>query len=130
MDISGPATPRRLHRNDRRLRRAAILLAAVLLGGCATSFHSGAPPPIDRLTALTPGVSTAADAAAALGPPQGHGAGLMTGIPLQDVLVYQDVESDGARSRMRMLLVFVDGRTSTYGGYMWFRSGQIITAPR
>ncbi|HUZ75434.1 MAG TPA: hypothetical protein VMU87_20820 [Stellaceae bacterium] len=100
----------------------------MLLGGCATSFRAGSPPPVERLASLKPGVSTRADTTAALGAPQGHGSAALTAPrpDVQDILVYQYVETDAQQVRTRTLLVFVDKQSGIYQGYMWFRSGQVI----
>ena len=110
------------------LLRCSILGAALLLlDACATSFHAGSPPPVERLVALKPGVSTRADVTATLGTPQGQGNALSSSRPeVQDLLVYQYVETDGQQVRTRNLLVFVDKLSGSYQGYMWFRSGQVL----
>jgi len=110
------------------LLRCAILgAAAILLNACATSFHAGSTPPVERLVSLKPGVSTRADVTATLGVPQGQGNALSSSRPeVQDLLVYQYVEADGQQARTRNLLVFVDKQSGLYQGYMWFRSGQVL----
>jgi hypothetical protein len=112
-----------------RLFGCSMLGAALLLlDACgATSFHAGTPPPIERLAALKPGVSTRAEVTATLGIPQGHGNALSSSRPeVQDLLVYQYVETDGQQVHGRNLLVFVDKASWLYQGYMWFRSGQVL----
>ena len=101
---------------------------SLLLDACsATSFHAGSPPPVERLAALKPGVSTRAEVTAVLGAPQGQGNALSSSRPeVQDLLVYQYVETDGQQVRTRNLLVFVDKQGGSYQGYMWFRSGQVL----
>src|SRR5215472_3106820 len=71
------------------LLRCSLLGAALLLlGACAASFHAGSPPPVERLAALKPGVSTRADVTATLGTPQGQGNALASSRPeVQDLLV-------------------------------------------
>jgi hypothetical protein len=110
------------------LFRCAMLgVALILLDACATSFHAGSPPPVERLASLKPGVSTRAQVTATLGTPQGQGNALSSSRPeVQDLLVYQYVETDGQQVRTRNLLVFVDKQSGLYQGYMWFRSGQVF----
>jgi len=102
--------------------------ALLLLDACATSFHAGTRPPVERLAALKPGVSTRADVTATLGVPQGQGNAALTAprLEVQDVLVYQYVETDGQQVHGHNLLVFVDKLSGLYQGYMWFRSGQVL----
>jgi len=45
---------------------------------------------------------------------------------VQDIFVYQYIETDGQQVRTRNLLVFVDKLSGLYQGYMWFRSGQVL----
>ena len=109
------------------LRRAILGVALMVLDACATSFHAGSPPPVERLAALKPGVSTRADVAATLGSAQGQGNALSSSRPeVQDLLVYQYIETDGQQVRTRNLLVFVEKQSGLYQGYMWFRSGQVL----
>jgi hypothetical protein len=110
------------------LRCSMLGAALLLLDACsATSFHAGSPPPVERLAALKPGVSTRAEVTAILGAPQGQGNALSSSRPeVQDLLVYQYVETDGQQVRTRNLLVFVNKQSGLYQGYMWFRSGQVL----
>jgi hypothetical protein len=34
---------------------------------------------------------------------------------------------DGAKMRMKMLVVFVNRSTGVYEGYMWFQSGMLLS---
>ena len=106
--------------------RVVFCAALTLLAGCSTSFHAGNPPPVDQLASLRPGLSTTQETTAALGTPQGKGAAALIRGKAQDVLVYQYIESSGAQTRTRTLLVFMDQQSRVYQGYMWFRSGQVI----
>jgi hypothetical protein len=103
------------------LRGAMFGVASMLLTSCATSFHAGSPPPVERLALLKPGISTRQDVATVLGAPQGRGNAGLTAprSEVQDVLVYQYVETDGQQVRTRNLLVFVDKQSGLYQGYMW-----------
>jgi hypothetical protein len=99
----------------------------MLLDACTTYFHAGSPPPVERLASLKPGVSTRAQVIATLGSPQGQGNALSSSRPeVQDLLVYQYIETDGQQVRTRNLLVFLGKQGELYQGYMWFRSGQVL----
>ena len=108
------------------LRHAAIVLLAAL-SACSVTMHLGTPPPIDKLGALRPGVSTTADITAALGAPQGRGGVLMPGNPAETLWVYESQEIEGTSVHVRMLLVIVDPATGRYLGHLWLRSGQLLT---
>ena len=111
----------------RWLRRVLAAVAGMgLLTACSQTFHSGPPLPVTALESLRPGASTAQDVRTALGEPQGHGGLWMARSPHQDIWVYQRTDVEGTRSHMKVLLVFLDPKTSVYGGYMWFGSGQIV----
>jgi hypothetical protein len=108
------------------LARVILCAGLALVYGCSTSFHAGNPPPIEQLASLMPGVSTVEETTHTLGVPQGKGASALSRGKIQDVLVYQYLESSGEQTRTRTLLIFLDHQSSIYQGYMWFRSGQVI----
>lgn len=141
MAISGPATPvpRKLFLNRefgaaRRSNwcRAAAMFAgsavAVLATcGCATGpMKMGNPPAVDRLSQLSAGVSTAKDVVAVLGEPKGRGATRSPTFGLKESWLYESMEVDGTKARMRMLMVFLDKDTGVYQGYMWMASGMLF----
>lgn len=131
MDISGIQTlerplPSELSRIPRLV--AAGLLALGLLVGCATGpVELGRPLPTERLSQLKPGTSTIAEVLATLGEPQGRGKGLLPTAPPIDLLLYESDTMDGAKMRMKMLVVFVNRSTGVYEGYMWFQSGMLLS---
>ncbi|MDE2197851.1 MAG: hypothetical protein KGJ41_02425 [Rhodospirillales bacterium] len=103
-----------------------VVGVALLLGGCATTYHGGSPPPIDQLAGLTIGVSPAFAVTTALGAPRGRGAVTMTEAPAQDLWVYQAQEVQGSASHRSLLMVFVDRQSGVFNGYLWFRSGALM----
>lgn len=132
MDTFGPAMLAPLKRNSRGATRrvaasiAAIALAAGLVGGCTTTFKLGAPPPVEKLATLKAGATTKAELKATLGEPVGIGGARLMPDLLQEVWLYEFDELDGAKVRMRMLLVFVNAERGVYDGYLWFSSGQVL----
>lgn len=111
-----------------RLRAAILVALSTVLAACATGpTELGRPIPVDRLAQLKPGVSTKADVLAALGEPQGRGAGLLPAVPVHDVLLYESDTMDGVNMRMRMLIVFVTRSTGLFEGYLWFNSGLLLS---
>jgi hypothetical protein len=131
MDTCGlqTAVARRRLADPRRLTRAlgSAVLAAMLLVACATEpMELGRRPPVERLSQLTPGASTLVEVLAALGEPQGRGAGRLPTAPVMDLLLYESDTMDGTKMRMKMLIVFVNRSTGVYEGYMWFNSGQLL----
>lgn len=104
-----------------------LLAGLLLLAACSASFQFGRQPPVASLATLQPGVSTTADVRRVLGDPDGHGNIWMEGNPMQDLWVYRAADIQGTRSRMNVLLVFIDQKTGVYTGYMWFRAGQIFS---
>lgn len=132
MAISGRAIRAPSRRNSavsaRARRVAAACLAVLMLGACAPSVvKMGKPPLVERLTELRWGESTAKDVVAVLGEPQGRGAARSTGFGLKDAWLYESVEVEGAKARMRMLMVFLDKETGVYHGHMWMASGMLVT---
>ena len=112
----------------RWLARAAMCcLAAVAIGGCATSIAIGKPPATDRLAELKWNVSTEKDIVAALGEPQGHGATRTPTYGLKDAWLYWYFESEGVHARSRMLMVFLDKDKHVYQGHMWVSSGMMMS---
>jgi hypothetical protein len=135
MDISGPPTaPPESFRDSappqtawRRAITVLGLAAGTLAGGCALPvMKAGAPPPVERLAQLKVAVSNASDVRSALGEPQGRGAVRLPQTGLQEIWLYEYDEVEGAKVRLRMLMVFVDKDSTRYGGYMWFSSGQLL----
>lgn len=113
----------------RRVWAASLVL--VLLAACASGpTEIGQPLPLERLSRLAPGQSTRAEVLDALGQPQGKGAGRLPGLPLQDLLLYESDTVDGAKMRMKMLIVFVNPTTGRCEGYLWFNSGQVMSPAR
>jgi hypothetical protein len=111
-----------------------LLVACVgilLLGGCAPStLKFGTTPRFDRLSELTPGVSTSKDVRAVLGEPQGRGAARSQGFDLKDTWLYEGMEVEGATVHMRMLMIFLDHETGAYHGHMWMASGAVFGLTR
>lgn len=111
-----------------RLLVGAFVAFTILLASCATGpTELGRPIPVDRLAQLKPGISTRAEVLAALGEPQGRGAGLLPTVPIHDLLLYESDTMDGVNMRMRMLIVFVTRSTGLYEGYLWFNSGLLLS---
>lgn len=131
MDTCGrrmAARPRRSDRMNLRRALAAGFAALALLVGCATGpIELGRPLPTERLSQLKPGTSTMAEVLATLGEPQGRGKGLLPTVPPVDLLLYESDVMDGAKMRMKMLVVFVNRSTGVYEGYMWFHSGMLMS---
>lgn len=138
MDISGRATAvscrldsalssrRRMMRTGFAQIVVAASLAALALGGCAPVMKMGKPPPVERLSELKAGESTAKDVVAVLGQPQGRGATRSPGFGLKDAWLYESSEVDGTKVKTRMLMVFLDKDTGVYQGHMWMASGMLI----
>jgi hypothetical protein len=98
----------------------AGLLTGVLLislAGCGPSFTFGTPPKVDQLHQLRRGASTSSDVRSILGEPRGKGE---TRLPVghRTLWLYDSGELDGLRTRIRYLIIFLDGET--YDGYLWF----------
>ena len=137
MATSGPATlrrgpfteppsPRNSVAGPRAVQFAMLAVAPLLLSACTPSFHTGVMPPVERLSSLTLGVSTAADIKAALGERAGVGAVGLPDAPTQDMWVYESHEVQGNASHQNMLFVFVDQQSGVFNGYMWFRAGALM----
>jgi hypothetical protein len=106
---------------------AAACLAGLMVAGCTMPVMKlGKPPLTDRLAELKANESRAKEVLAVLGEPQGRGAVRSEGFGLQDAWLYESGEVDGTKTRMRMLIVFLDKETGVYHGYMWFASGMLI----
>jgi hypothetical protein len=98
------------------------------MAGCASvPTEIGRPLPLDRLSQLKPGTSTLTEVRTTLGEPQGRGAGRLPTMPVHDLLLYESDTMDGAKMRLKMLIVFVNRTNGVYEGYMWFNSGQILS---
>jgi hypothetical protein len=105
----------------------AAFVVAIPLIGCSTGpIELGRRPPVERLSQLTPGASTLVEVLAALGEPQGRGAGRLPTAPAMDLLLYESDSMEGTKMRMKMLIVFVNRSTGVYEGYMWFNAGQLL----
>jgi len=141
MAIFGPAmpVPHRLFlnrefgamRHGNWCRAAAVVavlsVAGLAVGGCATGpMKMGNPPAVDRLSELSAGVSTAKDVIAVLGEPKGRGAARSPTFGLKESWLYESMEVDGTKARMRMLMVFLDKDTGVYQGHMWMASGMLF----
>jgi hypothetical protein len=140
MATSGPATPapRRPSLNSgleapcgghwRRVAAIVVASAAGLVaGGCATGpMKLGDPPAVERLSELRFGVSTTKDVIAVLGEPKGKGAVRSTTFGLKESWLYESMEVEGTKARMRMLMVFLDKDTGVYQGHMWMASGMLF----
>jgi hypothetical protein len=104
-----------------------IFCLLVLLAGCA-SLRFGAPPRVDQLASLTPGVSTKADLLLALGEPRGYGVVRFSpDLPPAKVWFYEYVESDGRDVSLKILIVYLgksedDAHPEKYEGHLWFAS--------
>jgi len=94
--------------------------------GCAVSFKMGTAPKFDRLSELTPNVSTAKDIIAVLGEPQGRGATRSPTFGLKDAWLYESMDLETGKAKMRMLMIFLDKDTHVYQGYMWLASGYLF----
>jgi|GEM_PF-2822425 len=106
---------------------AAVVIVIVMVAGCATpSFKMGKPPRFDRLGELKVNVSTGQDVIAVLGEPQGRGATRSSTYGLKDAWLYESMDMESGKSKMRMLMVFLDKDTHVYRGHMWFASGYLF----
>jgi hypothetical protein len=106
---------------------AVLSVAGLVIGGCSTGpMKMGNPPAVDRLPELSAGVSTAKDVIAVLGEPKGKGAARSPTFGLKETWLFESMEVDGTKARMRMLIVFLDKDTGVYQGYMWMASGMLF----
>jgi len=109
-----------------------IVTCMTLLTGCV-SLQMGAPPRIDHLASLTPGVSTKADLLMALGAPRGYGKGrLSPDIPPMKLWFYEYVEAKGTDISLQILVVMLgkgenESDPEKYEGHLWFYSGNKLT---
>ena len=107
-----------------RRRAFAAALCALVLTGCGT-VRLGTPPPVERLAALSPGVSSEADVLLALGQPAGRGVTRFAVEPTpRTVWFYRMVQGEGQKITLSMLLVFL--RSDLYEGHLWFSGTQIM----
>lgn len=83
----------------------------------------GKTPAFDRLSELKVGISTSKDVTAVLGKPQGRGATRSQSYGLKDAWLYESTETEGAKARVSMLMIFLDKDTGVYHGHMWVASG-------
>lgn len=110
------------------IRPLWIFTCVTLLTGCV-SLQYGAPPRIDQLASLTPGVSTKADLLMALGAPRGYGKGqLSPESPPMKLWFYEYVEAKGQDISLQILVVMLgkgekEGLPEKYEGHLWFYSG-------
>ena len=106
---------------------AAALLVALVTGGCAApSFRMGTPPKFERLGELKAGVSTRKDVVAVLGQPQGRGATRSQTYDLKEAWLYESMDLEAGKGKMRMLMIFLDKDTGVYHGHMWMASGYLF----
>lgn len=107
----------------------AVLMAVVLLSGCATTMRAGTPPRTDRLKGLTVGVSTVQDVLRALGEPRGGGMARSSAVQEpRRILYYEYMEAEGQRVGLKLLLVFI--HADRYDGHLWFSSAQLLEEAR
>ena len=103
----------------------ACFALATFLAGCATSIKYGSPPKVNQLSILKQGVSVKSDVLAALGEPRGYGAGRFHALPTpREIWFYEYMETDGVRTQLKFLLVFLDA--DRYDGHLWFASSSLI----
>jgi hypothetical protein len=104
-----------------------IVAGGILLAGCA-AVRWGAPPRVEHLASLTPGVSTKADLLMALGAPRGYGAARFSPeAPPMKLWYYEYVRSNGGDITLDILVVILskkenDDQTEKYDGHLWFSS--------
>ena len=114
------------------IRMLWIVACMTLLTGCV-SLQIGAPPRVDRLASLTPGVSTKADLLMALGAPRGYGKGrLSPESPPMKLWLYEYVEAKGTDITLQILVVMLgkgenEALPEKYEGHLWFYSGNKLT---
>lgn len=114
------------------IRALPVIAFMILLTGCM-SLKIGAPPRVDNLALLTPGVSTKADLLMALGAPRGYGVARFSPetSPLK-LWLYEYVEAEGKNISLKMLVVILskaenEGDPEKYEGHLWFYSGNKLT---
>jgi hypothetical protein len=101
------------------------LVLALFPVGCATTIKYGSPPKVNVLSTLTPGISTKSDVLAAFGKPRGYGEGHYSAeTSPRTIWFYDYMETDGARTDLKFLLVFFD--TDRYDGHLWFSSSSLV----
>ena len=71
-------------------------------------------------------VSTDQDVIAVLGEPQGRGATRSSAYGLKDAWLYESIDMESGKAKMRMLMVFLDKDTHVYQGHMWFATGYLF----
>ncbi len=104
------------------MRILVALAAAASLSACM-SVSYGVKPHTERLQQLKPGQTRSSDVLLTLGEPRGKGAAhVRPEMPLEEVWFYEFVKSDGSKTDLDMLLVFMKG--DIYDGYLWFSSLQ------
>ena len=80
---------------------------------------------MNQLSLLKQGVSVKSDVLAALGEPRGYGAGRFHALPTpREIWFYEYMETDGVRTQLKFLLVFLDA--DRYDGHLWFASSSLI----
>jgi len=97
-----------------------IFISLMGLSGCATRMEIGSPPRVERLSQLTPHVSTRNDVLFTLGEPRAYGAArLDPNFKQQRVWGYEYMVSESnGKIGISMLFIFFTG--DVYDGYMWF----------
>jgi hypothetical protein len=114
------------------IRMLWIVPCMTLITGCV-SLQWGAPPRVDHLASLTPGVSTKADLLMALGAPRGYGKGrLSPESPPMKLWFYEYMEAKGQDISLQILVVMLGKRekedlSEKYEGHLWFYSGSKLT---
>ena len=101
----------------------AMVIIVICVNGCSISTKLGKSPLTDHLDQLTVNESTTRDIRVVLGAPQGRGATRSSSYGLKEIWLYESSEIEGTKSRMRMLMVFIDKESGLYHGHLWFASG-------
>lgn len=103
-----------------------LMIAVLLLNGCAMKMQMGKAPMTDRLDQFTVNVSTAEEVISVLGEPQGKGAAMSPSFGSKEAWLYESTQLEGKTARMRMLMVFLDKNRRVYQGHLWFASGMLF----
>jgi hypothetical protein len=103
----------------------ACFAFAAFLTGCATNIKYGSPPKVNQIGLLKQGMSVKSDVLAAFGEPRGYGAGRFHALPTpREIWFYEYMETDGVRTQLKFLLVFLDA--DRYDGHLWFASSSLM----
>lgn len=111
-------------------KKTILLVAVVLIAGCAHKATTGAFTQVNRIdNELKKGKSTKMDAQRVLGTPKGTGKAVLPADPKpRDIWFYDDIELTDYQGeergvirvsvRQQILLLFFD--REVFDGYMWF----------